>query len=286
MTFDEAIDAFANATLLPVDEVDWVLANWAETGPQCRKLLSGYIAGDDLSERTQRALFVVLHLFGEKRDTAAFANICFILDDCETTDLLLGDASDSLVAPLLISTFDGQTSLLHRVIAAEEADDAVRSDALMALCYLTRTGKIPETETYAFMARLPDGLHAEPSFVWLTWVEAVSAMGFAGLAGRVEQAFKDGQIEPEIMTLEDFWLGLKESQADPKAMTSPAWAGLGPLDSAVDALLDLEEGDDPDDEPAPVLPAPIRNPLRDVGRNDPCPCGSGKKYKKCCGANV
>ena len=23
----------------------------------------------------------------------------------------------------------------------------------------------------------------------------------------------------------------------------------------------------------------------DVGRNDPCPCGSGKKYKKCCGAN-
>ena len=23
-----------------------------------------------------------------------------------------------------------------------------------------------------------------------------------------------------------------------------------------------------------------------VGRNDPCPCGSGKKYKKCCGANA
>jgi SEC-C motif-containing protein len=21
-----------------------------------------------------------------------------------------------------------------------------------------------------------------------------------------------------------------------------------------------------------------------AGRNDPCPCGSGKKYKKCCGA--
>jgi len=23
-----------------------------------------------------------------------------------------------------------------------------------------------------------------------------------------------------------------------------------------------------------------------VGRNDPCPCGSGKKYKKCCGKNA
>ncbi|MFQ7775029.1 MAG: SEC-C metal-binding domain-containing protein, partial [Anaerotignum faecicola] len=23
-----------------------------------------------------------------------------------------------------------------------------------------------------------------------------------------------------------------------------------------------------------------------IGRNDPCPCGSGKKYKKCCGRNA
>ncbi|MHC4123979.1 MAG: SEC-C metal-binding domain-containing protein [Planctomycetota bacterium] len=23
-----------------------------------------------------------------------------------------------------------------------------------------------------------------------------------------------------------------------------------------------------------------------VGRNDPCPCGSGRKYKKCCGKNA
>lgn len=23
-----------------------------------------------------------------------------------------------------------------------------------------------------------------------------------------------------------------------------------------------------------------------IGRNDPCPCGSGKKYKKCCGQSI
>ena len=27
----------------------------------------------------------------------------------------------------------------------------------------------------------------------------------------------------------------------------------------------------------------LRNPYKDVGRNDPCPCGSGKKFKKCHG---
>jgi preprotein translocase subunit SecA len=37
--------------------------------------------------------------------------------------------------------------------------------------------------------------------------------------------------------------------------------------------------------PAPARPAPRRapNPGLKVGRNDPCPCGSGQKYKKCCG---
>ncbi|NPU84584.1 MAG: preprotein translocase subunit SecA [Syntrophaceae bacterium] len=31
--------------------------------------------------------------------------------------------------------------------------------------------------------------------------------------------------------------------------------------------------------------APVKRTGEKVGRNDPCPCGSGKKYKKCCGAN-
>jgi len=30
---------------------------------------------------------------------------------------------------------------------------------------------------------------------------------------------------------------------------------------------------------------PVTRSSDKVGRNDPCPCGSGKKYKKCCGAN-
>ncbi len=33
---------------------------------------------------------------------------------------------------------------------------------------------------------------------------------------------------------------------------------------------------------APAKQAPIKKEIK-VGRNDPCPCGSGKKYKKCCG---
>lgn len=37
-------------------------------------------------------------------------------------------------------------------------------------------------------------------------------------------------------------------------------------------------------EHAHEVRAPARNPLRKVGRNDPCHCGSGRKFKKCHGA--
>jgi HEAT repeat protein len=52
-----------------------------------------------------------------------------------------------------------------------------------------------------------------------------------------------------------------------------------------------QEGDDltwdldsaiPDHEPSDIV-STIRRSAPKVGRNDPCPCGSGKKYKKCCG---
>ncbi|HVU25009.1 MAG TPA: YchJ family protein [Opitutus sp.] len=37
---------------------------------------------------------------------------------------------------------------------------------------------------------------------------------------------------------------------------------------------------------APQRGTTVRRETPKVGRNDPCPCGSGKKYKKCCGAGV
>ncbi|MDD5597202.1 MAG: preprotein translocase subunit SecA [Victivallaceae bacterium] len=49
-------------------------------------------------------------------------------------------------------------------------------------------------------------------------------------------------------------------------------------------------GEDPgtilsaDNGAAEAVPVTFRRNAPKVGRNDPCPCGSGKKYKKCCGA--
>nr|WP_308873307.1 SEC-C metal-binding domain-containing protein [Thiothrix subterranea] len=42
-----------------------------------------------------------------------------------------------------------------------------------------------------------------------------------------------------------------------------------------------DDADDEDEDDAPLIEQVIRAEPK-IGRNEPCPCGSGKKYKKCC----
>ncbi|MCA9105298.1 MAG: SEC-C domain-containing protein [Planctomycetales bacterium] len=64
-----------------------------------------------------------------------------------------------------------------------------------------------------------------------------------------------------------------ETSARHDAIQSPASEIAQQQQQAIDA-----SGGGPADE----LVEPIRNVQPKVGRNDPCPCGSGKKYKQCC----
>jgi preprotein translocase subunit SecA len=66
--------------------------------------------------------------------------------------------------------------------------------------------------------------------------------------------------------------GLAESKPAPSAKLPRGMGAPSPFSPRNEA---------PDDQ----APAPIKRVHEKVGRNDPCPCGSGKKYKKCCGQN-
>lgn len=44
----------------------------------------------------------------------------------------------------------------------------------------------------------------------------------------------------------------------------------------------LKEMPGEDEAPLPPPVEPIKKEKEEPGRNDPCPCGSGKKYKQCC----
>jgi preprotein translocase subunit SecA len=58
---------------------------------------------------------------------------------------------------------------------------------------------------------------------------------------------------------------------------------LEPPGADKDAALGQTRAPAPVFEPDPDRLEPIRKTAPKIGRNEPCPCGSGKKYKKCCG---
>jgi len=77
------------------------------------------------------------------------------------------------------------------------------------------------------------------------------------------------------------WQREKERQRKALARAEANWAAWTEADG--DGF-DTQHEDRPARKPSIKPVSPIRNEGPHTGRNDPCPCGSGKKYKKCCGA--
>lgn len=105
----------------------------------------------------------------------------------------------------------------------------------------------------------------------LDWLESAWAyLGVSGLLGR--------NIDPAVRTLQPMLTALVKDDGEEPA--APDYSGLRRELFQADAA--------PDPVPVEIADAlgyvvnPIRRSTDRVGRNDPCPCGSGKKYKKCC----
>jgi uncharacterized protein len=270
---------------LPREALQWALEHWEEAGSHFVALLDAYASGADHSAQTERALFRLICLLGEKAETTAFAPLCRLLLDREASSRIFGDAITSALRGILISTYDGDLAALQAVIEAPGADDFVREGALLALAYLTRTGRVPETTMRAYLLHLLAEMQPQAEhFVWIGWLLAVAHLGYSDLAEQAEGLIRRGFVSERDWRIADFRKDLKRTLDDPERMAGFAYDRIGPF---TDAIGELESwtGSSERDEMLPVswpVQQPVLNPLRKVGRNDPCPCGSGKKFKKCC----
>ncbi|MFE0754365.1 DUF1186 domain-containing protein [Inquilinus sp. NPDC058860] len=307
MTVDEAIRDLGESPdgVLPVDAMNWALQHWDKAGPRFIELMERYADGDDRSDDTGDALFFILHMMGEMQETRAFPGLCRLVRDSEAIDWILGDATTVTLNQILISTFDGDPAPLKTVIEDAAADQFVREAAFEALAWHCRMGAISNEEMRAYLLHLHE--HMQPqgeNVVWLGWVNAVSSLGYADLAPQAERLVDEYFLH--VMDVDDFRDDLRQTLDDPDRMARFTANHVGPFVDAVGTLStwhgfseeyreQLARGDGPDDGfddlddplvprgwPSITFGEPAVNPTRDVGRNDPCPCGSGKKYKKCC----
>jgi hypothetical protein len=297
MDVETAIRAFASAGHdLPREAMRWALDHWDEAAPGLLAVLERFADGTDRSEEAVGATFFILHLAAEKRETRAFAPLCRLVKDAEAVEKVLGDGVTTTLKGILIGTYDGDLEALKGVIETEEADEYARAGALEALAYLTATGRIARDETTAYLEGLYQTLQPQgESFVWVGWQSAVALLGLEALAGLVRQAFARGLIDRMVMDYHHFEEDLARTLADPERMAGFRQDRLAPLEDAIgelsgwyafsaaaaqDRARQLAHAVLPAEPRAPQLLA--SNPYNGVGRNDPCPCGSGKKFKKCC----
>ncbi|WP_250265734.1 DUF1186 domain-containing protein [Rhodovastum atsumiense] len=292
LTDDAILEAFATAgNTLPRKALKQAAERWPEIAPALLARLEAAAAGSDRSDCTADIMFYAVYLMAQTRETRAFRPLCTLGADSELLERILGDGITVDLPAIFARIFDGDPKPLHALIRNSEADQFARDAALEALAWLTATARIDRDETDAFLRDLFTALPPEGSeTVWVGWQQAIAALALEDLVPLVEQAFARGLIDPSFLELSDFHKDLRKVQ-QPGAPADAVLMRMKDLSSLDDAVEHLSRWDSFQPKAAReerwnpgLLPPgdPVRNPLRNVGRNDPCPCGSGKKFKKCC----
>src|SRR3954462_10240831 len=108
MDVETAIRAFASAGhALPREAMRWALDNWDEAAPGLLGVLERFADGTHRSEDAANALFFILHLAGERRETRAFAPLCRLAKEADVIETVMGDGVTDTLKRIPISTYDG-----------------------------------------------------------------------------------------------------------------------------------------------------------------------------------
>ena len=261
----------------------------------------------------------LLAQFREKRAYPLFVR--FVLLPPKVVDDLLGDTISMGLGRMLAAVQDGDLDPIKRLVESPDVDEYVRDAALVSLVCLVVTGELAREDFVAYCKSLFEGkLEREYSYIWNGLVICALRVWPEELLDDIRQAYQDGLADPFIVGEKDIeqalatgksqvlenlrsnrhyslianvieemeWWACFEETREQKPSEPPPTEELPPSSdvagveelggSDVDGQEQLEGPDPGQAEPETMAPSRPR-----IGRNEPCPCGSGKKYKRCCG---
>lgn len=238
------------------------------------------------------------YLLAQFRETRAYRPLMALmyLGDSIPCDLF-GDSITEDMHNIVASVYDGDEEPLRRLIENPSADEYARACAgLKAYPTLVHAGMLTmeSVEDY-FRELFEEKLQREHSHVWNVLCTLSGDLGFASLLPHIRKAFEEGLCEMFFDHLDDIegraksggdinWL--RDCQLVDDVVSMMEWwvcfdrkPARKPTKDAPDELAKLLETREFPSRP--VVPPPPK--YQGVTRNDPCPCGSGRKFKKCCG---
>ncbi len=322
MNLQQALSVIGNAqdNELPIAGLEVVKANWSEFYPELERLIDQFIADDtSLTDEQQAILFFGTLLLGELKYSPALEKCLqlFARSDSFLTPLesVFGDVLTELTPTLFYNVLDGNTQALCNYIVDGHQAMYCKASAIEAVFAQYEAGIIDEFVLSAHVTRWITVFSALPSSTNSFLMSALAdscieyqlddfKAQFIGLCDNDlgdkglfdEERFKQCEVKAWNRSGTPKLIESGMIQTEFNVITTlSAWADDDSEDEELDSIINEDfEGFDSLMEEGGLLAnimydentilensVPVSS-LKMAGRNDPCPCGSGKKYKKCC----
>jgi hypothetical protein len=239
---------------------------------------------------------VLLAQFRETRAHPLLVRIARLPEDVQ--DFFFGDNITVDLGNALACTCGGRLDGIQSIVEDENASEWARYAALESLVVLAASGQVSREEIVGYFGTLFRGGLArteENEVVWGALVNCATDLYPEELLDEIERAFADGLVEDFSIDIDDVRrdLALGKEAVLAKAANHPHHHLIDDTVKEMEWWYCFHKDDEKlakagTEAPAQgggdweEVPVPIRRTEPKVGRNDPCPCGSGKKYKKCC----
>jgi hypothetical protein len=229
-----------------------------------------------LNEERYMAHLYAIYLLAQFREKRAYPLIVdFFSIPGEITLHLTGSMVTEALCRILASVSDGDTSLMKSLVEDAHAHRYVRNAGLRGLVTLWAEGALSRDELMAYFQYLfQGGLEREHSYVWAGLVSCCTDLYPEEVLDDIEQAFNDHLVDEFVIgwdwVLKRMDLGSENVLDDTRRDRYYTYIGDTVKEMEWWACFDK--------------PAQSQAVTGKVGRNKPCPCGSGKKFKWCCGA--
>ncbi len=203
-----------------------------------------------------------------------------------------GDTVTEEGSRFLVSTCGGDVAPFKALILNRDANEYCRGQAVEALALLAAWEEVPyESVVDYFLWLAREGLERESNQAWNSLAANCAHLEALPVFPELRRAYEQGLIDPLFIQARE----LDQVEAAPRgkeiarfrerhpliidvAQETSWWACFSRERTKRSQGLTGRAGYEPGERPPPHRAPPK------IGRNNPCPCGSGKKYKRCCGA--
>ena len=233
-----------------------------------------------------------MYLLAQFRETRAYPLLVEIFSaPGEFAFDLVGDTVTEGLGKILASVSGGDIGGMTGLVENENANEYVRAAAMKGLLTLCASGTLSRDEVMAYFSSLFHKLQRTPGFAWEELANSCADLCPIEVVEDLRQAYEADLVDPRFIAWDDIEeaLALGKERAMATLQSTHAYKLVTDVHEEMSwwHCFNEEQRSPVRDEfllpTEPDVVDPIYRTEPKVGRNEPCPCGSGKKYKKCCG---